>query len=127
METHLAVTLDKTDTTLNQGFNQDSYQKGGGEQWVRWTWYLNDFVATPSLSSRHVPHALLQNYYRPPPAVPDHFDSLLAVDPVFRKLFAYFLKFLKVYEVVCVQTLLEFLVLICADIGSSYARRMKFV
>lgn len=27
METHLAVTLDKTDTTLNQGFHQDSYRK----------------------------------------------------------------------------------------------------
>ena len=27
-ELHLAVTLDKTDTTLNQGFHQDSYPPG---------------------------------------------------------------------------------------------------
>lgn len=31
MAPHLAVTLDKTDTTLNQGFHQDSWGRRGGE------------------------------------------------------------------------------------------------
>ena len=60
---HLAVTLDKTDTTLNQGFHQDSCPRCGGELGIYTvfspahttnTYFSRLFFATFSLSLQYL-------------------------------------------------------------------------